>query len=49
VPDDVLAAIHAAAEQVFAQERRDHPSAPTWRFSGRWFSAHPIRSRSRPG
>jgi hypothetical protein len=49
VPDDVLAAITKAAEQVVRDARVAAPSAPAWRLSGRWFSAHPIRTRSRPG
>jgi hypothetical protein len=48
VPDDVREAIDAAIEQLVAA--RPAAVAPaTWRFSGRWFSAHPIRGRSRPG
>jgi len=49
VPEDVVAAIRDAAEQVVAAERRDRAAPATWRFSGRWFSAHPIRTRARPG
>ena len=49
VPADVRAAILDAAEQAVAAERREHARAPAWRFSARWFSAHPIRARSRPG
>ena len=48
IPDDVLAAVRDAVERVVAAERTDAPSS-RWRFSGRWFSAHPIRTRSRPG
>jgi hypothetical protein len=49
VPDDVAAAIAQAVEQVIASERDGSlPEAP-WRFSGRWFTAHPIRMRGRPG
>ena len=49
VPPDVLRAIHDAVERVVADEQRQAPTAGGWRFSGRWFSAHPIRMRSRPG
>ncbi len=49
VPDDALAAVHDAVERVLAAERAAAPVTGRWRFSGRWFSAHPIRTRSRPG
>ena len=49
VPDDVRAAIDAAIEQLVATAPGAEPTTATWRFSGRWFSAHPIRGRSRPG
>jgi hypothetical protein len=48
VDPDVLAAIHQAIDHVVAQQRPP-ATVPAWRFSGRWFSAHPIRARSRPG
>jgi hypothetical protein len=48
VPPDVLRAIHEAVERIVADERHRAPVANPWRFSGRWFSAHPIRTRSRP-
>ena len=49
IPDDVRAAIDDAIERVVAAEGGDAPTTGQWRFSGRWFSAHPIRTRSRPG
>jgi hypothetical protein len=49
VPDDVRAAIVAAVEQVVASATPTATPRSVWRFSGRWFSAHPIRTRSRPG
>jgi len=49
VPDDVAAAVRAAVEEVLATERASTARPSPWRFSGRWFSAHPIRMRSRPG
>jgi hypothetical protein len=49
VPPDVLQAITEAAELVVREARATTRRAPAWRFSGRWFSAHPIRTRSRPG
>jgi len=49
VPDDVAAAVRAAVDQVLAQERTGPEAPAPWRFSGRWFSAHPIRTRVRPG
>ncbi|HUD69529.1 MAG TPA: hypothetical protein VMQ40_04765 [Acidimicrobiales bacterium] len=49
IPDDVRTAIDAAIEQLVAASPSAAPAPATWRFSGRWFSAHPIRGRSRPG
>jgi hypothetical protein len=49
IPPDVLAAVHDAVARIVAAERADAPATGQWRFSGRWFSAHPIRTRSRPG
>jgi hypothetical protein len=49
VPPDVLRAIRAAVDRVVAEEQHHTPATGGWRFSGRWFSAHPIRTRSRPG
>jgi hypothetical protein len=49
VPPDVLRAIHDAVERIVADEQQHAPTTTSWRFSGRWFSAHPIRTRSRPG
>ncbi|HEY8081387.1 MAG TPA: hypothetical protein VIE15_04790 [Acidimicrobiales bacterium] len=49
VPPDVRAAIEHAAAEVIAQERSATPQKQAWRFSGRWFTSHPIRGRSRPG
>jgi hypothetical protein len=49
IPDDVVLAVRDAVERVIAAERADAPATASWRFSGRWFSAHPIRTRSRPG
>ena len=49
VPPEVLEAIYQAAERAIAEDGAGAPKAPAWRFSGRWFTAHPIRSRSRPG
>jgi hypothetical protein len=49
IPADVVAAVRDAVERVVAAERAAAPTTAQWRFSGRWFSAHPIRTRSRPG
>jgi hypothetical protein len=49
VPDDVAEAVRAAVAQVVAESRATAEPKEAWRFSGRWFSAHPIRTRSRPG
>ena len=43
------AAVRAAVAQVVAESRATAEPKEAWRFSGRWFSAHPIRTRSRPG
>ena len=48
-PPDVLAAIRDAVDRIVTAERAAAAVASPWRFSGRWFSAHPIRTRSRPG
>jgi hypothetical protein len=48
VPDDVRQAIDAAIEQLIATAPSATAAPATWRFSGRWYSAHPIRGRSRP-
>jgi len=48
VPPDVLRAVHDAVERIVADEQLRAPRTARWRFSGRWFSAHPIRTRSRP-
>jgi hypothetical protein len=49
VPPDVRRAIDDAVARIIDAEQRRAPATGRWRFSGRWFSAHPIRTRSRPG
>jgi hypothetical protein len=49
VPDEVAAAVRAAVAQLVAEAHATDEPREAWRFSGRWFSAHPIRIRSRPG
>ncbi|MDE3065905.1 MAG: hypothetical protein KGJ36_09540 [Acidobacteriota bacterium] len=46
LPEDELAAVIAAAEEVLRQEVRRVPdSTPSWRFSGRWFNSGPFHLR----
>ena len=49
VPVEIAAAVQAAVDQIVAAERTGPDEPAPWRFSGRWFSAHPIRTRTRPG
>ncbi len=46
VPADVVAAVQSAVDRLAGPTGGERPA---WRFSGRWFSAHPIRTRSWPG
>jgi hypothetical protein len=49
VPDDVATAVREVVARYVAEAREVAVPHGAWRFSGRWFSAHPIRTRSRPG
>jgi hypothetical protein len=46
LPPEEMAAVIAVAEELLKSERqRDRDSAPSWRFSGRWFNAGPFTLR----
>jgi hypothetical protein len=46
---EALAVVTAAAYALLAAPAADPtPPSPAWRFSGRWFSAHPYSALRRP-
>jgi hypothetical protein len=49
-PPEVVALVVSLATELLAKRaQRAAPSSAPWRFSGRWFSAHPYSEARRPG